>query len=100
MKRSKRYVAVLALTLVGALALATTASPQVSRTTPQTGETIVIMLDWCHPPSFNEALGPGNCVSPFGNVTFTAFIESLVATGQHPAWRFVPERTFARVGGT
>ena len=50
---------------------------------------MVKVRDACDPATFDAVLGEGACVDG-GNVTFDAFIDRLLRTGDHPLWRFTP----------
>jgi hypothetical protein len=55
--------------------------------------------DACDPATFNAVLGAGACVDG-GNVTFDAFIDRLIRTGDHPLRRFTPGRATVPAGQT
>jgi len=58
---------------------------------PAAGAPMVKARDACDPATFNAVLGAGACVDG-GNVTFDAFIDRLIRSGDHPLWRFTPGR--------
>ena len=66
---------------------------------PAAGAPAVKMRDACDPATFNAVLGAGACIDG-GNVTFDAFIERLIRTGDHPLWRFTPGRATVPAGQT
>ena len=57
--------------------------------TPAAGAPMVMVRDSCDPATFNAVLGADAC-NDGGNVTFDAFIDRLIRTGDHPLWRFTP----------
>jgi plastocyanin len=59
----------------------------------------VQILDDCDAESFNAVLGEGACVKD-GDVTFDELVNSLITTGDAPAWRFSPGRLKLDAGGT
>jgi plastocyanin len=66
---------------------------------PAAGAPMVKMRDACDPATFNAVLGAGACIDG-GNVTFDAFIERLIRTGDHPLWRFTPGGATLTAGQT
>ena len=64
---------------------------------PATGAPMAKARDACDPATFNAELGDGAC-SGGGNVTFDAFIDRLIRTGDHPSWRFTPRRATVPAG--
>ena len=66
---------------------------------PAAGAPSVKMRDSCDPASFNAVLGAGACIDG-GNVTFDAFIDRLIRTGDHPLWRFTPGSATIPAGQT
>jgi plastocyanin len=66
---------------------------------PAAGAPMVKVRDACDPATFNAVLGAGACVGG-GNVTFDAFIDRLIRTGDHPLWRFTPGRATVPAGQT
>jgi plastocyanin len=63
------------------------------------GAPMVKARDACDPATFNAALGPDACVDG-GTVTFDAFIDRLIRTGDHPLWRFTPGTATVPAGQT
>jgi len=63
------------------------------------GEPTVKLRDACDEASFNEALQDDVCEDA-GNVTFDAFINSLVKHGEHPLWRFTPTTRTVKADST
>jgi plastocyanin len=61
------------------------------------GAPMVMARDACGPATFNAVLGADACVDG-GNVTFDAFIDRLIRTGDHPLWRFTPGSATVPVG--
>jgi plastocyanin len=61
------------------------------------GAPMVKARDACDPATFNAVLGADACVDG-GNVTFDAFIDRLIRTGDHPLWRFTPGSATVPVG--
>jgi plastocyanin len=66
---------------------------------PAAGAPMVKIRDACDPATFNAVLGEGACVDG-GNVTFDAFIDRLIRTGDHPLWSFTPKRATVPAGQT
>jgi plastocyanin len=66
---------------------------------PAAGAPAVKMRDACDPATFNAVLGAGACIDG-GNVTFDAFIDRLIRTGDHPLWRFTPGSATVPAGQT
>jgi plastocyanin len=66
---------------------------------PAAGAPTVKMRDACDPATFNAVLGAGACIDG-GNVTFEAFIDRLIRTGDHPLWRFTPGSATVPAGQT
>jgi plastocyanin len=66
---------------------------------PAAGAPMMKMRDACDPATFNAVLGADACVGG-GNVTFDAFIDRLIRTGDHPPWRFTPGRATVPAGQT
>ena len=66
---------------------------------PATGAPVVKLRDACDPATFDAVLGAGACIDG-GNVTFDAFIDRLIRTGDHPLWRFTPRRATLPDGQT
>lgn len=60
----------------------------------------VEMQDRCDPVSFDAALGAGACnPTDHTDVTFPALVDSLLANGEHPKWRFTREEFHVKPGG-
>ena len=55
------------------------------------------LCDACDPATFNAVLGAGACVGG-GNVTFDAFIDRLIRTGDQPLWRVTSGRATVPAG--
>ena len=66
---------------------------------PAAGAPMLKARDACDPATFNAVLGAGACADG-GNVTFDAFIDRLIRTGDHPLWRFTPGRAMVPAGQT
>jgi plastocyanin len=66
---------------------------------PASAAPMVKVRDACDPATFDAVLGEGACVDG-GNVTFDSFIDRLVRTGDHPLWRFTPDRATVPAGET
>jgi hypothetical protein len=66
---------------------------------PVAGASVVKVRDACDPATFNAVLGAGACIDG-GNVTFDAFIDRLIRTGDHPLWRFTPDSGTVPAGQT
>jgi plastocyanin len=64
---------------------------------PASAAPTVKVRDACDPATFDAVLGAGACVDG-GNVTFDSFIDRLIRTGDHPLWRFTPERATVPAG--
>jgi plastocyanin len=64
---------------------------------PASAAPMVKVRDACDPATFDAVLGDGACVDG-GNVTFDAFIDRLLRTGDHPLWRFTPGRATVAAG--
>jgi hypothetical protein len=64
---------------------------------PAAAAPMVHVRDACDPATFNAVLGDDACVDG-GNVTFDAFIDRLIRTGDHPLWRFTPGRATIPAG--
>jgi plastocyanin len=64
---------------------------------PASAAPMVKVRDACDPATFDAVLGAGACVDG-GNVTFDSFIDRLIRTGDHPLWRFTPDRATVPAG--